>query len=146
MDHGDRVAQAPADLPIGEHGTEVDVLVEPRIRKREILWLLGGRHKPVAGQRVKVRIGVSRRGGSALRTVTTAAPVSSTTYPPAFSATPILASCTWRSPASCRHCSTSSKICASPVAATGWPRDSRPPLVLTGTSPPSVLRPDRANS
>ena len=39
--------------------------------------------------------------------------------------------------------SVSSTICAQPVAPIGWPRESRPPLGLTGSRPPSAVSPSR---
>src|SRR6266478_4524035 len=55
--------------------------------------------------------------------------------PPRFCASPIVFRLTCRSPASPRICWTTSQICPTPVAPTGWPFDFSPPLVLIGNSP-----------
>src|SRR5260221_39917 len=61
--------------------------------------------------------------------------------PPRFCASPIVFRLTCRSPASPRICWTTSQICPTPVAPTGWPFDFSPPLVLMGSSPLMHVRP-----
>ena len=53
--------------------------------------------------------------------------------PPVLAATANRAPATWRGPASSRSWATSSTTWAMPVAPSGWPRLTRPPLVLTVT-------------
>ena len=65
--------------------------------------------------------------------------------PPMLWVMPSRAPSTWRSPASPRSCSHSSTTCATPVAPIGWPFAFSPPLVLTGTSPPSIGPPDSSH-
>src|SRR5664280_1960477 len=62
--------------------------------------------------------------------------------PPVLAATANRAPSTWRRPASPRSCAVSSTTWAMPVAPSGWPRATRPPLVLTVRPlPPNVVSP-----
>ena len=57
-------------------------------------------------------------------------------------ARPTLAPSIWRSPASPRRWWQTSQMLAMPVAAMGWPFDSRPPDTLTGVLPVRQVAPD----
>src|SRR5206468_9302694 len=88
-------------------------------------------------RRVDHRFRINRAHHNSARIVTTQlAP-----EPPRFSASPseCLASC--RSPASPRICCTTSQICPTPVAPTGWPLDSSPPLLFMGLAPSRAVYP-----
>ena len=62
--------------------------------------------------------------------------------PPVLAATAKRAPSTWRGPASSRSWAASSTTWAIPVAPSGWPRLTSPPLVLTVTPrPPRVVSP-----
>src|SRR5439155_16008281 len=61
--------------------------------------------------------------------------------PPRFSASPSECRVSCRSPASQRICCTMSRICATPVAPTGWPLDFNPPLVFMGLAPLRAVYP-----
>src|SRR5690606_34672517 len=67
-----------------------------------------------------------------IRMVSVVAAVSSPIQPPPFWAMPTRAPATWRAPQRPRSWSAISTIWAQPVAPTGWPLATRPPLVLTG--------------
>src|ERR1700674_1621945 len=56
--------------------------------------------------------------------------------PPVQWVSATLAPGTCRGPAWPRNCQTASTICATPVAPTGWPPPTRPPLRLSGWGPP----------
>ena len=59
---------------------------------------------------------------------------------------PTLAPSIWRSPASPRRWVATSQTLAMPVAAIGWPLDSRPPETLTGVVPSRQVAPDLKKS
>src|SRR5436305_891492 len=61
-------------------------------------------------------------------------------------ARPTLALSIWRSPASPRRWWQTSQMLAMPVAAIGWPFDSRPPDTLTGVVPSRQEAPDSKKS
>src|SRR5215471_13269804 len=64
--------------------------------------------------------------------------------PPRFSAKPTSFRATCKSPASPRICITTSQICPTPVAPTGWPFALSPPLAFSGRSPCRQVRPSKA--
>src|SRR6202022_103677 len=79
-------------------------------------------------------------------TVTTIAAASVPRNPPPFWASATRAPATGRCPHRPRSCSVSSTSCPHPVAPIGCPFDSRPPLGLTGTRPPSTVAPEASST
>ena len=59
---------------------------------------------------------------------------------------PTLAPAIWRSPASPRRWVATSQTLAMPVAAIGWPLDSRPPDTFTGVVPSRQVAPELKKS
>src|SRR5579883_1160273 len=91
------------------------------------------------------RVRVMAPGYSFCRITTEATASSMPITPPPFSARAISAPFTWRGPASPRNCSASSASMERPVAPTGWPLETRPPEVLTGSLPSGPVAPDSMN-
>ena len=86
------------------------------------------------------------RAQSAQRMWTAIAAESPSSQPPPFWVRATRAPSTWRGPASPRSCQVDSQIWAMPVAPIGWPLLSRPPLVLTGSSPSRRVRPEASSA